>query len=96
MTSNLEQQAREALMRALPHLTPRRRELVLSALMSNPSPNDWYDSWHQTTLVKNAHELEQCTYYICIYMVTKSDPKKYEHWVSKLNKLIDTHEPQNP
>lgn len=89
MTSNLETIAREALLRALPHLTTHRRELVLSALMSNPAPNDWYISWNQTPAVESTLELENSTYYVGIYILLKSEPKHYKNWVARLNKAID-------
>ena len=99
MTSNLETQAREALMRALPYIHDSRRELVLSALMSNPAMNDWYFSWNQTRKNKNTstiHILETCAYYACMGLLNKSHLKYYTHWVSKLNKLIDAIESRNP
>ena len=89
MTSNIEQQAREALTRALPHLAPRRRELVLSVLMSNPTINDWYGSWHQTQAFKDSHELDTIVYYVVINLLRKSDMMKHTGWVSRLNKTID-------
>ena len=106
MPSNLETQAREALLRALPYIHDSRRELVLSVLMSNPTINDWYISWNQTRKNNDTSILESCAYYACMGVLTKSDLKYYRHWVAKLhetidtvsllNKLIDAHEPQNP
>ena len=88
--------AREALLRALPHLTPRRRELVLSALMSNPAPNDWYESWISIPKHKTTFELENSAYYVGIYILLKSEPKHYKNWVARLNKAIDDIESRNP
>ena len=96
MNKNINQQTREALMRALPHLAPRRRELVLSVLMSNPTINDWYGSWHQTQAFKDSHELDTLVYYVVTNLLRKSDMMIQTDWVARLNKAIDDIESRNP